>query len=249
MRRPITAGSTDQTIDIFVPDSSSLIGGGLTGLVYNTASLTCYFRKGATGTSTQLSLANQSVVGAHTDGGFREIDSTNMPGAYRLDLSDTMVDTAGNLLIYLQGATNMAPVVIEQPVSFPAQETDKTGFSISGTLNTLDDLENITTAQVNAEVVDALGDLENLSASQVNAEMVDVLNTDTYAEPGQGTPASTTTLAQKISYLYKAWRNKSTQDTSGNFYLYADDASTVDHKATISDDGTTFTRGELTSGP
>ena len=48
-------------------------------------------------------------------------------------------------------------------------------------------------------------------AAEVNAEVVDALATDTYAEPGQGAPAATATLAAKINYLYKAWRNKKTQ--------------------------------------
>lgn len=107
--------------------------------------------------------------------------------------------------------------------------SDKTGYSISGTKTTLDALTDITAAQVNAEVVDAL-------------------NVDTYAEPGQGTPGSTIALAAKINYLYKAWRNKSTQ-TSTTYSLFNDDAATVDHKATVSDDGTTATKGEVATGP
>ncbi len=86
------------------------------------------------------------------------------------------------------------------------------------------------------------------TAAEINAEVVDALATDTYAEPGQGAPASTTSLAAKINYVYKAFRNKVTQ-TSTTFSLYADDATTVDQKATVSDDGTTFTRDEISSGP
>jgi len=112
-KRWIKAGLTDQTIDIFVLDSSSTTGTGLTGLTHSTSGLTCYYRKGATGSSTQLTLATQTVGGAHSDGGFVAIDGTNMPGLYRLDLSDTMVAAEGMLTIYLRGATNMAPVVAE----------------------------------------------------------------------------------------------------------------------------------------
>jgi hypothetical protein len=90
--------------------------------------------------------------------------------------------------------------------------------------------------------------LNNLSAAQVNAEVVDALATDTYAEPGQGAPSATTTLAAKINYLYKAWRNKTTQ-TGSQYSLYADDASTIDQKSAVTDDGTTMTRGEVATGP
>jgi len=103
------------------------------------------------------------------------------------------------------------------------------------------------TAADNA-VIAAIAALNNLSAAQVNAEIVDALATDTYAEPGQGTPAATTSITAKINYLYKAWRNKKTQ-TSTTFSLFADDASTVDQKGTNSDDGTTTIIGEIATGP
>jgi hypothetical protein len=88
----------------------------------------------------------------------------------------------------------------------------------------------------------------DLSASQVNAEVVDALATDTYAEPGQGAPGATISLAAKINYLFKAWRNTYTQ-TSDTYKLYNDAGDTVDQKATISDDGTVFTHAEVVSGP
>lgn len=110
-------------------------------------------------------------------------------------------------------------------------------------------------------VTGAVGSVTGLTASnldatissratpaQVKTQVVDALNVDTYAEPAQGAPAATTTLANKISFIYKAWRNKVTQ-TATTYSLMNDDALTVDHKSTVSDDGTTFTRGEVASGP
>lgn len=70
----------------------------------------------------------------------------------------------------------------------------------------------------------------------------------TRAEPGQGVPAATSTLASKVDYLFKFLRNRTTQ-TATTLKVYADDATTVDHKATVSDDSTTFDRGEIASGP
>lgn len=113
----VRAGETDQTIDIYLQDSSSSTGAGLTGLTNASSGLTCYFRKGATGTVTQLTLASQTVGGAHTDGGFVELDSTNAPGTYRLDLSDAMVSTEGTLTIYLHGATNLLQTPIRVHVA------------------------------------------------------------------------------------------------------------------------------------
>lgn len=127
----------------------------------------------------------------------------------------------------------------------------KTGYSLT--------VAPLTAAQVNAECDTAIADaalataasiaaLNDLSASQVNAEVVDALATDNYAEPGQGAPPASTTLAAKINYLYKNWRNRKTQDAT-TWELYADDATTVDQKATVSDDGTDAEKGEIAAGP
>ena len=93
-----------------------------------------------------------------------------------------------------------------------------------------------------------LGGMSTTMKAQVNTEVVDTLNVDTYAEPGQGAPPSTTTLVQKIGYLFKNWRNKKTQDAT-TWELLGDDAVTVDQKATVSDNGTDFVKSEIASGP
>lgn len=100
-------GSTSQTIDLFIQDSSSTTGGGLTGLAYNTSGLTAYYRKGATGTATAVTLATQTVGGAWSSGGFVEIDATNKPGEYRFDIPDALLDTEGLATITFRGAANM----------------------------------------------------------------------------------------------------------------------------------------------
>jgi len=67
------------------------------------------------------------------------------------------------------------------------------------------------------------------------------------SEPGQGAPAASITWLEKLDYIYKAWRNKSITDAT-TIKVYDDAGTTVDQKATISDDGTDFTKGEYGSG-
>lgn len=106
-------GSTDQTILVFIQDSASTTGGGKTGIAYNASGLACYYvRPGSA--AAQLTLATQTVTGAHSDGGFVEIDATNMPGVYRLDLSDAILATGvDSVVLMLKGASGMAPLPIE----------------------------------------------------------------------------------------------------------------------------------------
>lgn len=106
---------------------------------------------------------------------------------------------------------------------------------------------NAAVTSLGANVVTAASTASDFIA-EINAEIVDALATDTYAEPGQGTPAATTTLAAKINYMYKAWRNK--KDTDGSVTNYYNDAGdTVDHKASVGEAAGTTTVGEVATGP
>lgn len=117
MKLSILAGSTSQSVNIFIRDSSSTTGGGLTGLVFNTASLTAYYTfAGANATATAITLATLAAVNsAFSSGGFKEIDATNMPGWYRFDIPNAALATSKgrSVAIHFKGATNMAPTPLE----------------------------------------------------------------------------------------------------------------------------------------
>lgn len=104
------------------------------------------------------------------------------------------------------------------------------------------------TGNVGGNVTGTIGELAAQAKADVNAEVSDVINTDALTEPGQGAPAWSISLSAMIRYLYKGWRNKIVQDST-SYELYNDAGDTVDQKATISDDGTDFTKGEIGSGP
>ncbi len=112
MKLSIKAGSTSQTVNVFIQDSSSTTGAGLTGLVYNSGSLTAYYSLPAAA-ATAITLATQTVTGAWSSGGFVEISSAHMPGWYRFDVPDAALASGRFSSIHLFGATNMAPVPIE----------------------------------------------------------------------------------------------------------------------------------------
>ena len=105
--------STDVTVYVFIQASNVTTGAGLTGLVYNTSSLVASYVR-PLGSRTAITLATQTVTGAHSDGGFVEVDATNMPGVYRLDLPDAVCATGvGSVVVMLKGAANMAPLLLE----------------------------------------------------------------------------------------------------------------------------------------
>lgn len=95
----------------------------------------------------------------------------------------------------------------------------------------------ITSGSVN---VNSLG---STAKSEVNAEVLDVLTVDTFAEPGS-VPSATATLKDKIGWMQSLSRNKITQ-TSTTQTLRNDGDSGNISQSTVSDDGTTFTRGKF----
>jgi len=110
--RQIDKGTTAQTLYLFVQDTSSAVGGGLTGLAYNSSGLTCYYVR-SLGSSTVVSLATQTVTGSWASSGFVEVDATNQAGIYRLDPPDAALASGADFVtFYLKGATDMMPVVL-----------------------------------------------------------------------------------------------------------------------------------------
>ena len=158
-------GLTDVTVYLFVQDSSKTTGEGLTGLAYNTANLVASYVR-PLGSRTAITLATlAAVTSAHTDGGFKEIDATNMPGVYRLDLPDAVCATGvPSAVVMLKGASNMTPVLLE------IQLTDFDLNSTSNTVGTVTNLTNLPSipnnwltaagiaADARAEIADAVWD-------------------------------------------------------------------------------------------
>ena len=172
------------------------------------------------------------------------------------NIAAILVDTGTTLPATIATIDGIVDAILIDTADLQANQgawATATGFATSGALATVDGIvDNILldTAEIGtagAGLTD-LGGMSTTMKTQVNTEALDVLATDTYAEPGQENPAANTTLANKINYLYKAWRNKSEQ-TSTTYSLYDDAGSTVDQKATVSDNGTTAAKGEVGTGP
>lgn len=117
MKLSIKAGNTSESVNVFIQDSSSTTGAGLSGLAYNTANLAAYYSfTGANATATVITLATLGAVNsAWSSGGFIEIDATHMKGWYRLDLPNAVIAAANGRVVsvHLYGATNMAPCPLE----------------------------------------------------------------------------------------------------------------------------------------
>ncbi len=107
------SGATSQIFQLFIQDSSSTVGAGLTGLTSATAGLTAYYHRNTDTTATVISLTTMTI-GTFTSSGFAEIDATNMPGWYQFcPPNASCASGATEVGFHLKGATNMAPLPLE----------------------------------------------------------------------------------------------------------------------------------------
>jgi len=140
--------ATSRSIDIEVLDSASTTGGRKTGLVFNTASFTAYYHRQG-GSATAITLVTLAAANsAFSSGGFKEIDATNMPGVYRLDIPDAALATGADYVtITLKGAAGAAQVshlLKLTPINSDALSIDGSGrvdvCKVAGTTQTAGDL-------------------------------------------------------------------------------------------------------------
>lgn len=165
-----------------------------------------------------------------TEGRLAELDAANIPA----DI-DAIPTTA------MRGTDNAATSAKQDTMETTLNAIPTTAMRGTDGANTT---TPPTTAQIWAEttrVLTAGTNLNDLSSAQVNAEMLDVLVTDTFTEVT--VPSATASIKDMIHYTFSRVRNKTTQ--TATTLAVRNDADSGDlGTATVSDDGTTFTKGE-----
>lgn len=103
------ANETSRVEYVFAQDSTGL---PKTGLVYNTSGLAASYNR-TLGARAAITLATQTVTGAFSSGGFVEMDATNMPGVYRLDVPNAVLATgvtSANVVFVATGGVSITPI-------------------------------------------------------------------------------------------------------------------------------------------
>lgn len=278
MSRPVTTGSTDQSIRFWAYDSD---GAAVTGEAYNSAGMAVSVAVRSAGrivSTTALTLVARSGVGVHTDSALTEVGG----GEYVVDLPDSYSATAERDISLTVASTAITGAVLVEmlavgQIASPTNITAATGVALSsagvraiwnddwnslvfapdragayvqristnvdGLVNTLGPPAGASVSADIAAMLAVINALENLSAAEVNAEMLDVLNVDTFGELA-APPAASSTLRDKLTWIFMCHRNLRTE-TATQRKLFADNGSTLVGTEAVSDDGTTFTKGEV----
>lgn len=149
--------------------------------------------------------------------------------------ADTLMQYVKQLINVLVGTTGVT--------TFPAEAAPANNVSLAEVIRAIHaDVTGLAGAAMRG--TDGANTTTPLTAAQVNAEVVDALATDTYAEPAS-VPAATSSIKDKIGWLFTLSRNKGTQ--TATLKTLRNDADGADiATALVADDGTTFTRDEWT---
>lgn len=160
-------------------------------------------------------------------------------GFYDLELAAADVNYVGRAMLAITDAATHCPVFHEFMI-LPANVYD----SLVGGTDTLNaDVTQISGAAVSTTTAQLGVNAVQISASATAADNVEVAFASTLAEEA-AVPAANAPIWTKLNFLFLKARNKITQ-TATTQIVKADDGTTTVATSTVSDDATTFTRGEF----
>jgi hypothetical protein len=222
IRKP---GATSQIFQVFIQDTSSTTGAGLTGLTNASGSLTAYYHRDTDTTATAISLVTMTV-GTFTSSGFKEIDSTNMPGVYQFcPPNAAMAAGATSVIFFLKGATNMAPLPIEVDlqaqvdVSFINAVSTSSVTTINANIGQTQPVNFTGTggsALVKSDMVDVAGAAVATGTAQIGVNVVNIAGQTVTAAAGVTFPSSVASPTNITAGTITTVTNLTNAPTSGD---------------------------------
>lgn len=183
------------------------------------------------------------------------------------NVAAVLADTGTDGVVLADDAITSAK--FDESTAFPLGSADTGATAVARTGADSDTLETLSDeiAAMQGNVTDILTDTDELQTDDIPTSLASIASAistltgyvdtevaailalldDPRSEPGQGAPPVNPDAMTKIDWLYKMFRNKKTQDSS-TFTLFADDGSTADQAATVSDAAGTATFGEMGTG-
>lgn len=225
-----------------VVSSTAIVKLELSGSEMNADNVAILFSDTAGGQWCDLLINLQTAAGQFDDLAAIKVKTDNLPPD-PADDSDIDAQLA-SIASYIDTEIAMILAAVDTEIAAIKAKTDNlppapaaVGSPMTLAANAVD-----ASALATSAVTKVQAGLSTLTTAEVNAEMVDVLTIDTYAEPSS-VPAATSSIVSKLGWLFTMARNKRvtsvTQDRVRN------DADSADvGTAGLSDDGSEFTRGK-----
>lgn len=235
-----TGGLIANLLPIFVRDSTSTTGAGLSGLVYNTAGLVAEYRRYGSSSWTAITLVSGATLGSFTSGGW--VADGSLAGAYEVGIPNLAFGTnVPWVIVRFYGAANMVPVqyFIEldaigysDPIRAGLTALPAVNHSASGGLPTVGNSAGQITLSSGAVTV---GTNNDKTGYKLASDGLDTISTTA--------PSGVASNFREM--MVQVWRRffKKVDMTTTQTKTYADNGSTVLTTQTNSDDGTTQTIG------
>ena len=111
MKRKIKGGLTSVSLPVFVADTSSTTGGGLSGVTHASSGLVLEYRRAGQSTWTSVTAVTKTL-GTYVSGGI--VADGSLSGAYEVDFPDAAFAAGVRFVACrVRGVANMLPVLIE----------------------------------------------------------------------------------------------------------------------------------------
>jgi len=194
----------------------------------------------------------QMTVGTNNDKTGYDLSAAAVDAVWdeNIVLAHTTADTSGRRLA--DAGAGGDPWATALPEAYTAGQAGQiVGDNINATvssrmaeisINTTAGAVDTVTTNTDMRGTDGANTTIPLSAAQVNAEVVDVIRTDVVGELAS-VPAASSSLMDKINWLFMMMRNKNTQTSTLKSIRNDGDTASV-ATAVVSSDGTTTTRDE-----
>ena len=112
MKRKFKGGLTSVSLPVFIADTSSTTGGGLSGITSGSSGLVMEYRRAGQSTWTSVTPQAGKTLGSYLSGGI--VADGSLSGAYEVDFPDAAFASGARMVVCrVRGVANMLAVLIE----------------------------------------------------------------------------------------------------------------------------------------
>jgi len=201
-KQKTTRAKTSRSLVVFIADTSSTTGGGLSGVTHTSSGLVLEYRRQNQSTWTSVTPVSKTL-GTYVSGGI--VADGSLAGAYEVDFPDAAFASAAGVewvALRIRGVASMLPVLIEIELD-AVDYQDAAGFGLSKFADIETDTQNI-----QSRVPAALVDGRIVSVAQVvddktgyTATVSDKTGFSLLAGTGLGAQSGSVALVTKVDEL------------------------------------------------
>ena len=174
-KQKTTRAKTSRSLPIFVVDTTSTTGGGLSGVTHASSGLVLEYRRQNQSAWTSVTAVSKTL-GTYVSGGI--VADGSLDGAYEVDFPDAAFASAAGVewvALRIRGVANMLPVLIEIELD-AVDYQDAAAFGLSRIDATIGSRSTLTAGGVRTELATELGRIDATVGSRATQTSVDTID-------------------------------------------------------------------------